>query len=82
MDPKLRRYLRELCTVQNDFTQTDLSAIRDAVPHLDLVAMRALRRAGFDIVRCEPEDGVAPIHNFWNHIPLPMTASALQTAAE
>ncbi len=33
----------------------DLSAIRDAVPSLDLLAIRSLRRAGFQIVREEPE---------------------------
>ncbi len=33
----------------------DLSAIRDAVPSLDLLAIRSLRRAGFQIVRQEPE---------------------------
>ncbi len=33
----------------------DLSAIRDAVPCLDLLAIRSLRRAGFQIVRQEPE---------------------------
>ena len=33
----------------------DLSDIRDAVPSLDLLAIRSLRRAGFQIVRQEPE---------------------------
>ncbi len=33
----------------------DLSAIRDAVPALDLLAIRSLRRAGFQIVRRDPE---------------------------
>ena len=35
----------------------DLSDIRDAVPSLDLLAIRSLRRAGFQIVRQEPENG-------------------------
>lgn len=34
----------------------DLSEIRDAVPTLDLFAIRSLRRAGFDIVKSHPED--------------------------
>ncbi len=33
----------------------DLSDIRDAVPSLDLLAIRSLRRAGFQIVRQEPQ---------------------------
>ena len=53
----------------------DLTAIRDAVPHLDLVAIRALRRAGFDIVRREPAP--TQIQNLWHHIPRPMTTAAL-----
>lgn len=60
----------------HDFSNDDLREIRDAVPHLDLVGIRALRRAGFDIVRREPAP--AEIHNFWNLIPRPMTTSALQ----
>lgn len=63
--------------MQNELTKEDLSDIRDAVPHLDLVAIRALRRAGFALVRAEPV--TAPeIHNLWNHIPRPMTTSALR----
>lgn len=64
--------------MQNDFTMEDLTAIRDAVPHLDLVAIRALRRAGYDIVRREP----APmqIQNLWHHIPRPMKTAALLPA--
>lgn len=61
--------------MQNDLTTLDLADIRDAVPHLDLVAIRALRRAGFDLVRCEPAP--AQIHNLWNHIPRPMQTSVL-----
>ena len=35
----------------DDLDNNDLSAIRDAVPALDLLAIRSLRRAGFQIVR-------------------------------
>ena len=35
----------------NDLDNNDLSQIRDAVPALDLLAIRSLRRAGFEIVR-------------------------------
>lgn len=66
--------------MQNDFTNQDLSDIRDAVPHLDLVAIRALRRAGFGIVRCESAPAPAQIHNFWNQIPRPMKTTALEAA--
>lgn len=59
----------------NNLNMEDLSEIRDAVPHLDLLAIRSLRRAGFDIVRHEPEQ--AQIQNLWHHIPHPMTTSAL-----
>lgn len=38
----------------NTFTNEELSSIRDAVPALDLSSIRALRRAGFDIVRTDP----------------------------
>ncbi len=65
-------------TVPNDFTMEDLSDIRDAVPHLDLVAIRALRRAGFDIVRSEASAPVLPNRTFWNNIPHPMVSSILR----
>ena len=63
--------------MQTDFTNEDLSAIRDAVPHLDLVAIRSLRRAGYDIVRSEqvPE----PQRVLWNLIPHPMETRALHS---
>jgi len=35
----------------NSLSHDDLSDIRDAVPTLDLFAIRSLRRAGFQIVR-------------------------------
>ncbi len=66
--------------MSTEFNQRDLSAIRDAVPHLDLVSIRALRRAGFDIVRSEPEATTS--RALWNSIPRPMRASSLSTAAE
>lgn len=66
--------------MQNDLTKEDLSDIRDAVPHLDLVAIRALRRAGFALVRSEPVAAPA-IHNLWNHIPRPMMTSAFHPEA-
>ncbi|MGI4747879.1 MAG: hypothetical protein ACRYGI_16160 [Janthinobacterium lividum] len=65
--------------MSNTLNMEDLSEIRDAVPHLDLGAIRSLRRAGFDIVRQEPEP--ARIQNLWHHIPRPMTTSALLPAA-
>lgn len=37
--------------MQIDLASDDLREIRDAVPQLDLVAIRALNRAGFSIVR-------------------------------
>lgn len=65
----------------NDLNMSDLSEIRDAVPHLDLVAIRSLRRAGFDIVRQEPEP--TQIQNLWHQIPRPMaTAALVPTSAE
>lgn len=36
-------------------THVDLSDIRDAVPTLDLFAIRSLRRAGFQIIRQNAE---------------------------
>lgn len=66
--------------MQNDLNMVDLSEIRDAVPHLDLVAIRSLRRAGFDIVRQEPKP--AEIQNLWHRIPHPMTTSALGQATD
>ena len=68
--------------MQNDFTNEDLTAIRDAVPHLDLVAIRSLRRAGYDIVRTEPAP--ATTRKLWNLIPRPMVTRVLvpQHAAE
>ena len=35
----------------NNLSRADLTEIRDAVPALDLLAIRSLRRAGFEIVR-------------------------------
>lgn len=35
----------------NNLSHVDLSDIRDAVPTLDLFAIRSLRRAGFQIIR-------------------------------
>ena len=61
--------------MQNDFTNEDLTAIRDAVPHLDLVAIRSLRRAGYDIVRTEPIPTATP--KLWNLIPRPMVTRVL-----
>ena len=61
--------------MQNDFTNDDLTAIRDAVPHLDLVSIRALRRAGYDIIRREPAPGTA--RTLWNLIPRPMATQSL-----
>ena len=37
-------------------SHVDLSDIRDAVPTLDLFAIRSLRRAGFQIIRQDPEE--------------------------
>jgi hypothetical protein len=39
-----------------NLSHTDLSDIRDAVPTLDLFAIRSLRRAGFQIVRQDMND--------------------------
>jgi hypothetical protein len=66
--------------MQTQFNQDDLSDIRDAVPQLDLVSIRALRRAGFDIVRSEP--ATVQSRALWNSIPRPMRTSSLVTAAE
>lgn len=60
----------------NDLNMEDLSEIRDAVPHLDLLAIRSLRRAGFDIVRQEPVE----TQNLWHQVPRPMATSALRVA--
>lgn len=71
--------------MQNDFTMKDLADIRDAVPHLDLIAIRALRRAGFDIVRSQANEPVLAHRGLWNNIPLPMVSSLSrpgQVAAE
>ena len=64
--------------MQNDFTMEDLSDIRDAVPHLDLSAIRALRRAGFEIVRSQASEPVLAHRSLWNNIPLPMVSSISQ----
>ena len=61
--------------MQNDLTTEDLTAIRDAAPHLDLVAIRSLRRAGYDIVRAEPAPAATP--RLWNLIPRPMVTRVL-----
>ena len=70
--------------MQTNLSMQDLSDIRDAVPQLDLQSIRSLRRAGFDLVRSEPE-APAMSHRLWSMIPRPMTSSLLQaehTAAE
>ena len=61
--------------MQTDFTNEDLSAIRDAVPQLDLVAIRALRRAGYDIVRSK--QALEPGRELWNLIPRPVATRVL-----
>jgi len=44
----------------------DLSEIRDAVPTLDLFAIRSLRRAGFEIVKARgEEEPQPPMHPHW-----------------
>ncbi len=63
--------------MQTNLTMQDLSDIRDAVPHLDLLSIRALRRAGFDLVRSEPE--ASESRGLWSMIPRPMTSSLLHT---
>ena len=62
--------------MQNDLTNEDLAAIRDAAPHLDLVTIRSLRRAGYDIVRTDPAQ-VAATSRLWNLIPRPMVTRVL-----
>lgn len=62
--------------MQTNLSMQDLSDIRDAVPHLDLLSIRALRRAGFDLVRSEPEPSKSS--GLWSMIPRPMTSSLLQ----
>ena len=69
--------------MQTNLSMQDLSDIRDAVPQLDLSSIRALRRAGFDLVRSEPEPAAS--HALWSMIPRPMTSSLLhgeRSAAE
>lgn len=63
---------RKTGSMQNDLTMEDLASIRDAVPHLDLSAIRSLRRAGFAIVKREPEAAPVPNPTSWNQIPRPM----------
>ena len=65
--------------MQTNLTMEDLSAIRDAVPHLDLVAIRALRRAGYDLVHRDPEPGEG--RSTWQAIPRPMTTSPRRPGA-
>ncbi|MCQ8277996.1 hypothetical protein NFI95_05995 [Acetobacteraceae bacterium KSS8] len=67
---KIGRLGANMTSLSND----ELTTIRDAVPHLDLSSIRALRRAGFDIVRATPE---APIRTSWTTIPRPMRTSSL-----
>jgi len=55
----------------------DLETIRTTVPHLDLMAIRSLRRAGFDIVR-RPAEAGEPVAA--EGIPLPMTRRAPEPA--
>ena len=64
--------------MQTNLTMEDLTQIRDAVPQLDLIAIRALRRAGFDLVHREPEPQPGPNRNLWHAIPRPMKTSVLQ----
>ena len=59
--------------MQTNLTMEDLSALRAAVPPLDLVASRALRRAGYDLVHRDPEPGEG--RSTWQTIPRPMTTS-------
>jgi hypothetical protein len=65
--------------MSSDLTKDDLSDIRDAVPNLDLVSIRALRRAGFAIVRSAPE--LVASRTLWNSIPRPMQTSSLASVA-
>jgi len=67
--------------MQTNLTMEDLTQIRDAVPHLDLIAIRALRRAGFDLVHREPDPQPASNRNLWHAIPRPMRTSVLQAKA-
>ena len=51
-----------------NLSNNDLTEIRDAVPSLDLRAIRSLKRAGFNIVRRDIPDGeaAAPVqHSGW-----------------
>jgi hypothetical protein len=48
---KHRAHLKMKTLMQIDLASDDLREIRNAVPQLDLVAIRALNRAGFTIVR-------------------------------
>ena len=55
----------------------DLSEIRDAVPGLDLKAIRSLTRAGFKIVRQDADDSTSPDHHAgWRQEGLPSNAGA------
>ena len=63
-----------------DLNKTDLEQIRDAVPGLDLHSIRALRRAGFDIVRHD-EDGDAPVRNAGPSLPRPMRSTVMHAAS-
>ena len=62
-------------TMQTSLSMQDLCDIRDAVPQLDLSSIRALRRAGFDVVRSEPVPSEP--REAWAMIPRPMTSSLL-----
>jgi hypothetical protein len=66
--------------MKTEFSNTELTLIRDAVPQLDLVAIRALRRAGFEIVRTTPEPVQA--RTLWTTIPRPMKTASLADVAE
>ncbi len=55
----------------SNLNNDDLSDIRDAVPALDLLAIRSLRRAGFQIVRQSnvaeiKDDHVQPRSSDWD----------------
>jgi hypothetical protein len=67
--------------MHNDFTTEDLAAIREAVPGLDLRSIRALRRAGFDIIHNETTPEPTGRRTFWHMIPRPMATAALNEHA-
>jgi len=60
-------------------TNDDLETLRTTVPHLDLMAIRSLRRAGFDLVR-RPADPGEPVAS--GAIPLPMKRRTPEAALQ